>query len=47
MANENHQRLSPGDAFPELELEAPEGKVSVAERLREGPAVVAFERHFG
>jgi hypothetical protein len=39
--------LSVGDSFPELRLESREGQVSLAERWREQPLVVAFMRHFG
>jgi hypothetical protein len=39
--------LSPGDAFPDLRLESREGEVSLAERWRERPLVLAFMRHFG
>ena len=39
--------LERGDRFPDLELEATEGKVHLAERWRERPLVVAFMRHFG
>ena len=40
-------RLSPGDRFPEVELEAPQGVVALAERWERGPLVVALMRHFG
>ena len=40
-------KLSVGDAFPDITLEAREGDVSLAERWRDGPLVVAFMRHFG
>ena len=40
-------KLSVGDKFPELQLETREGYVSIAERWREGPLVLAFMRHFG
>jgi peroxiredoxin len=39
--------LSPGDTFPDLELDSTDGDVSLAERWRRGPLVVAFMRHFG
>jgi peroxiredoxin len=39
--------LTVGDKFPELLLESKEGEVSLAERWREQPLVVAFMRHFG
>ena len=40
-------RLSVGDAFPNIELDTRDGEVSLAERWRDGPLVVAFMRHFG
>jgi hypothetical protein len=40
-------KLSVGDRFPELVLESPDGDVALEERLRNGPLVVAFMRHFG
>jgi hypothetical protein len=40
-------KLSVGDRFPELVLESPDGDVALSERLRNGPLVVAFMRHFG
>ena len=39
--------LKPGDKFPELTVESREGEVSLSERWRKGPLVVAFMRHFG
>jgi peroxiredoxin len=39
--------LSVGDSFPEITLDSKEGEVSLAERWREQPLVVAFMRHFG
>ena len=39
--------LKPGDKFPELQVESREGDVSLSERWRKGPLVVAFMRHFG
>jgi hypothetical protein len=39
--------LQTGDSFPEVTLESREGEVSLAERWREQPLVVAFMRHFG
>jgi hypothetical protein len=39
--------LKPGDTFPELTVESREGDVSLSDRWREGPLVVAFMRHFG
>jgi hypothetical protein len=39
--------LKPGDAFPALHLESREGDVSLEERWKRGPLVVAFMRHFG
>jgi peroxiredoxin len=39
--------LSVGDSFPEVTLDSKEGEVSLAERWREQPLVVAFMRHFG
>ena len=40
-------KLSVGDAFPDITLETREGDVSLADRWRNGPLVVAFMRHFG
>jgi hypothetical protein len=40
-------RLSVGDGFPELRLQSINGEVSLADRWRENPLVVAFMRHFG
>ena len=40
-------KLSVGDAFPDLVLESREGDVSMSERWRETPLVLAFMRHFG
>ena len=40
-------KLSVGDVFPDITLETREGDVSLADRWRDGPLVVAFMRHFG
>ena len=40
-------RLTAGDVFPDMRLESRGGEVSLAERWRDGPVVVAFMRHFG
>jgi peroxiredoxin len=40
-------KLSVGDAFPDITLQTREGDMSLAERWRDGPLVVAFMRHFG
>jgi peroxiredoxin len=40
-------KLSVGDTFPDITLETREGDVSLADRWRDGPLVVAFMRHFG
>ena len=40
-------RLSEGDAFPELAVEAVDGPVELRERWERGPLVVALMRHFG
>ena len=39
--------LKAGDSFPDLRLESREGEVALSERLRNGPLIVAFMRHFG
>jgi len=39
--------LAPGDTFPALLLESREGDVSLEQRWKRGPLVVAFMRHFG
>ena len=39
--------LNVGDKFPDLVVESREGEVALSERLREGPLIVAFMRHFG
>jgi peroxiredoxin len=39
--------LKRGDQFPDLTLESRDGEVALSERLRNGPLVVAFMRHFG
>lgn len=42
------KRLAPGDRAPEVSLYAPSGDVvRTTELWAEGPAVVAFLRHFG
>lgn len=42
------QRLAPGDRAPDVPLYAPSGDVvRTAELWAEGPAVIAFLRHFG
>jgi hypothetical protein len=40
-------RLATGDPFPELTVQSTDGPVELRDRLREGPLVVAFMRHFG
>ena len=40
-------KLSVGDQFPDITLETRAGDVSLADRWRDGPLVVAFMRHFG
>jgi peroxiredoxin len=40
-------KLSVGDQFPDVTLESREGDVSLSERWRETPLVLAFMRHFG
>ncbi len=40
-------KLSKGDEFPDLTVDAPEGPVALRDRWRDGPLVIAFERHFG
>jgi hypothetical protein len=39
--------LDVGDSFPDITLDGPEASVALRERWRDGPLVVAFERHFG
>jgi hypothetical protein len=39
--------LKPGDKFPDLTVESREGDVTLSERWRNGPLIVAFMRHFG
>ena len=40
-------KLSPGDEFPDVTVQGTDGLVTLSDRWREGPLVVAFERHFG
>jgi hypothetical protein len=40
-------KLSVGDRFPDLHVEAREGDVALEDRWSRGPLVVAFLRHFG
>ncbi len=40
-------RLSEGDRFPTVTVQAVDGPVELRERWKEGPLVVAFMRHFG
>ena len=39
--------LKEGDQFPDLTVESRDGEVSLADRWRDGPLIVAFMRHFG
>ena len=39
--------LKPGDTFPDMKVQSREGDVTLSERWRKGPLVVAFMRHFG
>jgi hypothetical protein len=41
------ERLTVGDAFPAVTLQSVDGPVDVSERWRDGPLILAFERHFG
>ncbi len=41
------ERLEVGDPFPAVTLQSVEGSVDVSERWRDGPLILAFERHFG
>lgn len=41
------QKLSVGDPFPELTIEAVGEQVALRERWRDGPLVVTFMRQFG
>ena len=36
-----------GDSFPDIRVESRAGEVSLSERWRDGPLIVAFMRHFG
>jgi len=40
-------KLAVGDKFPDLVLESREGDVTLSERWRGTPLVLAFMRHFG
>jgi hypothetical protein len=40
-------KLDPGDAFPDITLDARDGQVRLSDRWRNGPLIVAFMRHFG
>jgi hypothetical protein len=40
-------RLSEGDAFPDITVESVDGPVELRDRWQRGPLVVAFMRHFG
>lgn len=44
---EESDHVAVGDAFPEIELDTPDGSTTLTERLSDGPVVLAFERHFG
>ncbi len=41
------ERLKAGDAFPKITLQSVDGPVDVSDRWRDGPLILAFERHFG
>ena len=44
---EQTQKLSVGEAFPDLTVHAVGEQVALRERWRNGPLVVAFMRQFG
>jgi hypothetical protein len=41
------RRLRPGDAAPVLDVQDPDGPVSLALVWADGPVVLTFLRHFG